>query len=92
MLERHPTHHQTLLDVVGRKLYFEIARESLNDFVQPKIDRLQSSQLGSGSDPLIEPLKFLVRIGVFPVHPDYRTPFGGIRYVPNRIGPVGCAA
>jgi hypothetical protein len=33
-----------------------------------------------------------VRIGVFPVHPDYRTPFGGIRYVPNRIGPVGCAA
>jgi hypothetical protein len=44
LLEQRATRHQALLDFVSRELYVEIARKSLDDFVQPKIDRLQRGQ------------------------------------------------
>jgi hypothetical protein len=46
LLEQRATRHQSLLDFVSGELYVEVARESLDDFVEPEIDRLQCAQLG----------------------------------------------
>jgi hypothetical protein len=46
LLEQRATRHQALLDFVSGELHVEIARESLDDFIQPEIDRLQRSQFG----------------------------------------------
>jgi hypothetical protein len=48
--------HQTLLDFVSGKLHVEIARESLDDFVQPVEDRLECGKFRSGVDLLVESL------------------------------------
>jgi hypothetical protein len=46
LLEQRAPRHQALLDIVSRELHLEIARESLDDLVQPEIDRFQCGQLG----------------------------------------------
>jgi hypothetical protein len=45
LLEHGATRHQTLFDLVSRKLHIEIARKSLHDFVQAEIERLQRGYL-----------------------------------------------
>jgi hypothetical protein len=45
LLEQRATRHQALLDFVSGELHVEIARKCLDDFVQPKIDRLQRGKL-----------------------------------------------
>jgi hypothetical protein len=77
LLEQRATRHQALLDFGSCELYVEIGRESLDDFVQPEIDRLQCGKLGGRLDLLVEPLELLVRIDVLQTHAVYRTPFGG---------------
>ncbi len=77
MLEQRATRHQALLDFVASELHVEIARESLHDFVEPEIDRLQCGQFGSCLDLFVEALEFPVRIDVFHAHVANRTPSGG---------------
>jgi hypothetical protein len=77
LLEQRATRHQALLDFVACELYVEIARETLDDLVEPKIDRLQCGKLGGRLDQFVELFEFLVRIYVFHAHFANRTPFGG---------------
>ena len=64
MLEQRATRHQALLDFGSCELYVEIVGESLNDFIQPEIGRLERRKLGGRLDLLVEPLEFLMRIHV----------------------------
>jgi hypothetical protein len=66
-----------LLDLVPSELYVEIARESLDDLVQPEVDRLQCGKLIDRLDLFVELLELLVRINVSHVHAANRTPSGG---------------
>ncbi|MGA2039872.1 MAG: hypothetical protein ABSH42_11385 [Bryobacteraceae bacterium] len=81
MLEQRATRHQALLDFVASELNVEIAGESLDDLVEPEINRLQFSQLGGRLDLFVELLQFFVRIAVFHSHDANRTPSG-------RVGPI----
>jgi hypothetical protein len=44
LFEQRAARHQTLLHLISSELHVEIARESLDDFIQPEIDRLQRCQ------------------------------------------------
>jgi len=44
LLEQRAPRHEALLDLVSGELDVEIARKSLDDFIQPEIDRLQRGQ------------------------------------------------
>ncbi|MGB7759683.1 MAG: hypothetical protein WBL61_07640 [Bryobacteraceae bacterium] len=88
MLEHRAARHQALLDFVAGELYVEIARESLHDFVEPKIDRLQFGKLGGCLDQFVELLEFLVRIDVFHAHEANRTPFRGSGHILPMVKPL----